>query len=334
MTAAHGTTNRLFRHDGIIAINSARAILAGWWDRLIAAAMLVAALASLRGGLIGSSWTVAAWTACGGAVVFGFGARRLIAARLCFHGSDGLLAADALSPAVRQRYGAAWHGIGLAVLTMTILIARPWVLVAVFPGYLAGALIAWLLEGIRMPGPGRGGTRTTWLVRTWLQAPAAGVVAALILFVSLLSARTLEAEALLAVAAIEAVLLGLALTAVGDDVVRFMAIAGHGSLETVARHAKSLAAFAILAVPGAGMIVGPVAAGIVAALSMALLLFLGLRVLAYRLHGKRVADVLVTVVVGLILLVSYSVPVALPFVMVAVVWHLHRRGRAKTWLLT
>ena len=334
MTAAHGTTNRLFRHDGIIAINSARAILAGWWDRLIAAAMLVAALASLRGWSIGSSWTVAAWAACGGAVVFGFGAHRLIAARLSFHGCDGLLAADALNPAVRRRYGAAWHGIGLAVLTMTVLVARPWLLVVVIPGYLAGALTAWLLEGIRMSGPGRGGTRTTWLARTWLRAPAAGIVAALILSVSLLSARTLQSEVVLAVAAIETVLLGVALTAVRDDVVRFMAIAGHGSLETVARHSKSLAAFAALAVLGSAVIVGPVAAGIVAALSATLLLFLGLRVLAYRLHGKRVADVLVTVVVGLILLVSYAVPVALPFVMVAVVWHLHRRGRAKTWLLT
>ena len=62
-------------------------------------------------------------------------------------------------------------------------------------------------------------------------------------------------------------------------------------------------------------------------------LVLTLRVLAYRFHGKRSADLLVFIVSGLLALVAWSVPVALPIFVIAIIWHFQRRGRAKTWLL-
>lgn len=333
MTAAHGTTDRLFRHDGIIAVNTMRSAFAGWWDRLIAAALLVVMVVTLRGWFSDLAWTVAVWAACGGTAILGCGAQRLISARLSFHGFDGLLAADALNPAVRRRYGAAWHGVALTALATVVLIARPSLLIVAIPGYLAGVVVARLVGGVRTPHLGRGGRRTTWLVRSRLHDPSAGVAAALLLIAVLLSARGLGERAVLAVAGIATALLGLALTAVEDRVVRFMAIVGHGSIGTVVRHAKGLLTFAGLSVVSGGVIVGVVAAGLIAAVSLALLLFVALRILAYRLHGKRIADVLVGIVVGLILLVGYAVPVAVPLVVIAVLWHLYRRGRAKTWSL-
>ena len=58
-----------------------------------------------------------------------------------------------------------------------------------------------------------------------------------------------------------------------------------------------------------------------------------LRVLAYRLHGKRFADLLVSILIALLILVAAAIPVALPFVAIGIVWHLQRRASAKTWMI-
>ena len=59
-----------------------------------------------------------------------------------------------------------------------------------------------------------------------------------------------------------------------------------------------------------------------------------LRVQVYRLHRRRSADLLVSIFAALLVLVVYAMPVALPVIVLAIVGHLERRGRTKTWLLT
>ena len=60
---------------------------------------------------------------------------------------------------------------------------------------------------------------------------------------------------------------------------------------------------------------------------------LALRILAYRLHAKRFADLLVSICAGLLMVVAYSMPVLLPFLALAILWQLQRRAAARTWLL-
>ena len=64
-----------------------------------------------------------------------------------------------------------------------------------------------------------------------------------------------------------------------------------------------------------------------------MLLLLALRILAYRLHAKRFADLLVSICAGLLMVVAYSMPVLLPFLALAILWQLQRRAAARTWLL-
>ena len=183
--------------------------------------------------------------------------------------TKGLLAADALQPPMRWRYMAAWHGIALALLLAVILIARPALLAVGVPAYLAGALAARLTAGLRLSTGIMGTTRPGWTIRSWSHRPLAGAGAAAILLLSLLPVRALGINAMLSLVGIGTALPALMLAGVDDAVVRFMTIAGHETWRIVVRHTKGLASFLALAVPGAGVMIDPVAAGIAAAVGAA-----------------------------------------------------------------
>lgn len=325
--------NRLFHQDRLIASNTIRATFASWHDRAIAAIMLVAALAVVRSWFADRPWTIAAWAALVAGTMIGIGTGRLVATRLAFHAFDGVLAADALRAQTRRRYMTAWHCVGIAMLVALTLIARPSLLVVSLPAYLAGALIAGLTGGFVMPKRIAGTTRSGWTLRAWSYRPIAGMTAAMALLLSLLPARSLGTNALMAVVGIGTTLLALMLISVDDAVVRFMTVAGHGSRRVVSFHSKGVATFLVVAGLGCWLMLGPVAAGIVAVTGAAMLLLLTSRILAYRLYGKRFADLLVSILTGLLMLVAYSMPVALPVIVLAILWQLQRRGRTRTWLL-
>ncbi|GAA3720303.1 hypothetical protein GCM10022268_30730 [Sphingomonas cynarae] len=314
-------------------MNTIRATFAGWHDRIIAALILLAILVVVHAWFADRLWMSAAWAALSGSMAIGMGAGRLVATRLAFHASDGLLAADALHPKSRWRYMTAWHSIGMALLAVVALIARPSLLLVSMPAYLAGVLVARMTGNFGMPRRIAGLTRPAWVLQAWSHPPISGVVAATVLLVLLLPARTLGMNALFAIAGIGTVLLMLILISVDDAVVRFMTVAGHGPRRIIVHHAKGVASFLAIAVPGCWACLGPIASGIVAATGGSMLLLLTLRILAYRLHAKRFADFLVSILAALLLLVAYSMPVALPVIMIAVLWQLQRRGRTKTWLL-
>ncbi len=323
----------MFHHDRQIVINTARAALAGWQDRLIAGTVLLVALAVIRAWFADRSWTVAAWSALAAGVMVGAGAGRLVATRLAFHSFDGVLAIDALHPPARRQYQVAWHGIGLSVLGATTLIARPSLLIVSLPAYLTGASVVVLTRGLSVRGTMAMRFRPVRAIRPWLNGPIAGAAAATVLLLSLLPARAAGTDAVMVMVGTETVLLAVTLTIVDDTIVRFMTVTGHGPGRIVAYHGKSMASFTGVAVPGCWIALGPVAAAIVAAASIAMFLLLTLRVLAYMLHGKRSADLLVSILAGLLMLVGYLVPVALPVFVIALVWHFQRRGSAKRWLL-
>lgn len=324
---------RLFRQDRLIAWNTIRMTFVGWHDRVIAALMLIAALVVVRAWFADRAWAVAVWAALVVSISAGVGAGRFVATRLAFHAFDGLFAADALRPPVRRRYFVAWHGVGVALVVLVTLIGRPSLLFVSVPAYLAGVLLAGLTGGFGMSRRIAAMTRPGWRLRAWSHRPIAGILAAMVLFLSLVPTRTQDVSVLMAVVGIETMLLALMMTSIDDAVVRFMAIAGHGAGRIIGSHVRGLASFIAVTVPGCWVMLGPSAAGIVAAVGAAMVLLLILRVLAYRLHAKRFADLLVSILAGLLILVAYAMPVLLPFIALAMVWQLQRRGRAKTWLL-
>ncbi len=325
---------RLFRYDRRIAINATRATFSGWHDRLITATMLLFALAAVRSWFLEHPWPIAAWAALGAGVLIGLTAGRLIAVRLAFHAFDGPLAADALRPATRRRYLIAWHAIGLALLAIITIIARPSLLIASLPGYLIGASVGHGTGSFSIAGLGAGKTGFARALRSWIQRPHAGIIAAAILLLSLpLPARSLDADALVVVAGIGATILVLALTIVDDSSVRFLTIAGQNAWRIIGRQARGTMLFAGVAAPVCAFAFGPAVAGIVAATSIAALLLMAMRILAYRIHGKRFADLIVSILTGLLVMTAFSMPIILPFVAIAVLWQLQRRSAARTWLL-
>jgi hypothetical protein len=139
----------------------------------------------------------------------------------------------------------------------------------------------------------------------------------------------LGTNALLTVIAIETVLLALILTSLDDDVVRFMAIAGHGAQRIRSPHhgngdvpRRSGAEMLDHASAGRGRRR--------CCCTCRNTVLLTLRLIAYRLHAKRFADLLVSILAGLLMMVAYSVPVALPVIAVATLWQLQSRGRKNT----
>lgn len=327
-----GLSNRLFRHDLRIAINTARANFARWNDRLVAGAALCVALAVMHGWAANQPGGTAAWAACGVGIVAGVGASRLLAARIEFQAFDGLLAADAVQPSLRRHYSLAWHAIGIATLAVVTLIARPSLLFISAPAYIFGALMAGGVSrlSVQRMAAGRALGRT---LRRWLHRPGAGVAAAAIFLLTVLPTQALEPNGQLAAIGIEAVLFALALTMVEQDIVRFRSSSGHRPWRIVLSYANGLLLFAGMAAPACLLVMGPAAASIVLAASAAILLLLAMRVLAYCVHSKRFADLLVSMLVGVMALTAYSMIVLLPVVIIALLWQLQRRAAAKTWML-
>ncbi|WP_430636301.1 hypothetical protein [Sphingomonas hankookensis] len=326
-------TGRLFRQDRLIVVNIIRATFAGWLDRFVAVLVLLTALAVVHSWFADRPWRIAAWAVLAGGTIIGIGAGRLVAGRLAFHAFDGVLAADALQSQMRQRYMVAWHGIGMALLAVVTMVARPSLLVVSVPAYIAGGLVSGLPGRFWMQKRLIGLTRLGRTLRAWSCRPSAGITAALVLLLLLLPGRTLGTNALMAAVGIGTMLFTLMLTSVDNGVVRFMMAAGHGLRRILMHHSRGAAFFLVIAVPGCWALFNPVAGGIVAATGGAMLFLQTLRVLAYRLHGKRFADLLVSLLIGLLMLVAYSMPLALPLVALIMLWQLQRRGRMKTWLL-
>jgi hypothetical protein len=312
-----GPGGRLFRYDRRIAINVVRATFSSWHDRLIAATMLLFAVAAARSWLLDHALRVAAWAALGGGVLIGLTAGRQIAMRLAFHAFDGPLAAEALCPATRRRYLFAWHAIGLTLLAIITVVARLSLLTASQLGYLIGVFVGHATGSFSLSGFGVGKAGFGRMLRSWIQRPDAGLVAAAILLLSLaFTARYLRPDALVAVAGIETALLGLALTIVDDGTVRFQTITGRGAWRIIGRQARGAMLFVGIAAPVCALAFGAALAPVVAGTSIATLLLMVMRILT-----------------GLLILTAFSMPIVLPFVGIAILWQLQRRSAARTWWL-
>jgi hypothetical protein len=323
--------DRLFNHDLKIASNSLRATFAHWRDRLSAVALLVAVPLLLRSWLAEQPWTIAAAAVLGAGLIVGALVGRTIAARLAFHGFDGAFAADALRARTRCRYIVAWHAARLAAWIAASLIVRPAVFVPALAGYPGGALAGHLSAGLAWRFPA--GPRSIARLRSWARSPWAGLAGALALLLSMAAARSLAEQDVAVIAGLATALIALALTGLDQAIIRFMALTGRGPLAIVWHHARGTLLFIGIAVPACLIGIGPMAGAAVLAISAAALLLMTMRILTYQVSEKRVADMLVCVLVAILAATAFYAPVLLPVVIVAVLWRFGRRAARMTWLL-
>ncbi|MEG3145140.1 hypothetical protein U1839_10815 [Sphingomonas sp. RT2P30] len=327
----------LFRYDATIIRNEAHAAFPNWTDRLLGLVLLVVALAVARAALGDRAFIVAAVAVATLAFLVGAATARLIERRLAFHAYDGVLAADALIPASRRHYALAGHAVALAGTALATLVARPTLLAIAIAGYLVGATIRHLGSFLaqRFATPQFAGlrpfdSRALWC---WLEQPLAGAAGAIPLLLILVATARDEAAAAPVLAALVTAITALALTALDDGVVRFMTLSGHPAWAIIARRARATLVFTLLAVPICLATATPLVAGLVGVVAAASLLLMATRILAYRIHARRTADLVVGGCAMVVIVTGAAMPMLLPFVAAAILWQLSRRAGAMTWLL-
>ena len=310
-----------------------RATFARWSDQLLAVFLLVVALAGARAWIATQPQGVARWLGLAVGFLVGLAAAGGVSARVAYQQSDGLLAADALHLRPRLRYVAAGQMLGLILLTLATLIVEPPLILMTIPGYAGGTLVATLMRALDATRLGSSRWRADWTIKVWSSRPGMGVAAAAMLIALLLAARNQATMVQWALAGSATVLIGLLLSRIDSAAVRFRTSVGQGFGQIFIAHSRGLLSFLAVAVAASWAIVGAQGAAVVATGASVLLLLFALRILAYRLLERCGADLLVSILVGLLALVGYSLTLALPFVAILMLGQLQRHGHQRRWLM-
>jgi len=320
---------RLLIFDGRLSINLARATFARWHDRILAVVMFIAGIAAIRSWCATQPRELAAWTALAVGVIIGSAGQRLISERLNFHGSDGVLAVDALSPPTRRRYATVCHVAGIAAFGAIVMVTEPSLVILGIAGYSAGVLATWLMSRLKLSSACSMKMRSAWPIQEKLRRARAGLAGGVVCLVLLLPTK---GAGLTAISGVETALFLLPFTSLDDKAVKLMSFAGHPSQRIVAYSAKSLASFACVVVPSSFIFLGLAVGGTVATVVLGCMGILILRTLLYIPHKKRLSDILLAVLLAIFIAITFSFPPALPVLAIGIIWKLHRQGNAARWL--
>lgn len=335
MGDATGRTNtRLLRHDGMIVANELRLVLASWTDRLIALVVILIALAGLHASLSDRPFTFAAVAVAALAAVTGAGATRVIQRRLDFHAYDGIVTVDALTPGERRRYTLSIHAAVCGIMALCVLAGRPATVGLALVGYLVGAGSCHIARRVALGGGSPRLSASLRPVRLFLHRPIAGALAAIPVVLPVLLITSIEPGQMAAFIGLLSAVAALLLTMLDDRVVRFMTLSGYRAGRIIGLHARSLLVFLLLTVPALLALSHGLIAIVVGSIALVALALMTARILAYRVHAKRTADTVVGICTVVACIAGFAMPMLLPFVVMAILWHLYRRAASATWLLT
>jgi hypothetical protein len=329
-----GMNAALLRHDRMIVANELRSVFSSWKDRLVALAMLAIAVAGVRYFLSEGPFVIAATAVAAVAAAAGAAAARAIGRRLDFHSQDGVLAAYALTKAVQRHYILSIHALVCGVVCMCAVIGRPEAAVLAPIGYLVGASICHVAGRVELAIVSRRQSSLLRAIRSLLQRPISGVLAAIPVLLSLLFLKSIGPGPMAAFIGLLSAAAALALTMVDYGVVRFMTESGYGARRIMAIQLPSLLTFLVLGALASLALSRELVTIVVVGVSLAALVLMAARILAYRVHSKRAADMLVSIYGAVACLAGIAMPMLLPVVVIAILWHLHRRSIPATWLLT
>lgn len=335
MTDPMGRANaNLLRHDRMIVVNELRSALSSWTDRLTALAVTLIILFALHSSLSNRPLMVVASAVSALAAVMGAGTARMIQRRLDFHAHDGAMAADALARAARRHYVVSVHAIACGVVTIGALIGRPATVLFALMGYLAGAG-TWHIARRVAPGASvprqSAGLRP---VKAVLQRPISGALAAVLVLPPLMLSGSIGPGPMAGFIGLIGVIAALSLTMLDDRTVRFMTISGYSATRIIGCHARALLTFLVLTVMACLALSRGLIAMVVGGVVLAALILMTARILAYRVHSKRTADTLIGICAAVTCIAGFAMQLVLPVVVIAILWHLHRRSAAATWMVT
>lgn len=171
-------------------------------------------------------------------------------------------------------------------------------------------------------------------IRAFLQKPVAGVVAAVVVILPLVLFRSSEAGPRPAFIGVISAIAALSLTVLDHATIRFMTLSGFRAGRVIGIHARSALIFLMLVVPACLALDSSFTAIVVGVVVVAALILMTVRILVFRVHAKRIADAIASICATAICLAGYAAPMLLPLIVIAVLWHLHRRSAPATWILT
>ncbi|MGV3710242.1 MAG: hypothetical protein ACO1Q7_15520 [Gemmatimonas sp.] len=320
------------QHDRMIVANALRFSLSSWSDRLFAPALVVIGLFAIRSALADRPFIFAATAVASIATAAGAGAARLIERRVVFHCQDGVVAAHALAQGARLRYALPIHALVSAILTVCALIGRPAAALLAPVGYLIGAGLGHVVCRQALADTSRRPIVSLRVINRQLQRPIAGACAAALVVLPQLLLPSVEPNAIATTVGILSAVVALLLTMLEYDVIRFMTESGYSSGRIIGIHARPVVIFCCVAVVVSLTISDTLVAIGILGVALAALILLRVRILAYSVHPKRIADTLVSVC-GIICFAVITMPMLLPVVAIAIIWKLHRSAASATWLL-
>lgn len=275
------------------------------------------------------------WLAVGVGLAIGFTASAQAIARIAYHRSDGIMAVPAQHRRARARLAMAINGTALVMGIVGLLVLDAFLALSYVIGFSAGAVgaaaagplrrslaTARAVLGRHLPNRGRQGPARSWPI---------AVVGAMVGGALMMLPVAPPVGAI--VAALVAFTLGTALGPVDAEVVAYLTIIGRTSRAIVIDRIARPLAFLI---PFAGAVaVGrhPIALIAVVSAAGAVPLLIALRVLAYRLFGKRGGDWFIGLLLAVAALALVLFPPLAPAVLLVGLVRLERSAAPKRWLI-
>lgn len=167
-----------------------------------------------------------------------------------------------------------------------------------------------------------------------MRRPTAGIFAAVSVLVILMAARDWDPAPRSVLAGIVTAVAVQCLLSLDDAVIRFMTISGYRAWSIAGLQSRGALIFLAITAPTCLIASDPLVAGMACAVVAGGIVLMTARIFAYRVHAKRTADMIVGTYFGAVCTAGFAIPPLLPFIVAAMIWHLHRRSSARTWLLT
>ncbi len=325
--------NPLVRHDALLLRTEVQAALKGWSNRLTILIGVPLLALAVRHGVTSLDRQQRLLIGMAAGLVLAFGVLNFLVARIRYHRAEGVLAAAALQRGVALSYVTILMTIGVTIGFGLVALVAPGASFGFLAALPVGATLGILTNLISNRAHDAG--RLAPFLRSlgnFIDRPVAGLIFAVpVALTILISVPRAELRDVVSIVGVLTALGALTLGRIEPARIRFMAQSGYSTWESVWLEARPLLVFGLSVVAIAATSLGIVGTAVVAVVATAALLIQPMAVMLYRSHGKRTAEILFTVLLGVLASVWFAIPPAGPFVHAMILWSLARRARSARW---
>lgn len=324
---------RIMRHELLLLLKGARSAFAGWSNLLT----LLVALPILL--LVAHAWFTEVPTDRAGLAIslagfaIGMTATHLVAERVHYHQTLGMLVEEALAPRPTFVSFATLLAMAVAVAAAIAALLYPsglgYFLAAAGAGIVArGALLIAASTSLSGHNSKVLPRSLLFLTGNWRSGVFLGLAAG---FMAATGSVPLANEASMALALLLVCFPAFALASIDAGSVRFMAQSGFSPWQAIVKQTRALVVFGGTILPVYVLFTDLATAAFAAGIIIVILLFMVVRLLCYRLYPKRLADFTVSIILIATVLAGIAVPLLALVVFAVPVVRLWGMTSARTW---